>query len=71
MAYRITEDCVKCGACYFECPRGAIYEGEKTYIIDPEKCMECGACAQLYCPAWAIVKDDYGTLTASGEHKGE
>lgn len=56
MAYRITEDCVKCGACSFECPRGAIYEGEDTYIIDQDKCMECGACAEIFCPAYAIEK---------------
>jgi ferredoxin len=57
LAYRITKDCVKCGACSFECPRGAISEGKKTYIIDPKKCMECGACAAIFCPAYAIVKD--------------
>ena len=57
MAYRITEDCVKCGACYYECPEEAIYEGEEVYIIDPEKCTECGACVEYGCPAWAIVKD--------------
>lgn len=56
MAYKITETCVKCGACAFECPRGAIYEGEKTYIIDPNKCMECGACIAIFCPGYAIVK---------------
>lgn len=56
MAYRITEDCVNCGACFYECPEGAISEGEETYVIDPEKCTECGTCVD-YCPAWAIVED--------------
>ncbi len=57
VAYKITEDCVKCGGCFFECPMGAISEDEKQYIIDPDKCTECGACIENnYCPAWAIVK---------------
>ncbi|MBR5803793.1 MAG: 4Fe-4S binding protein, partial [Bacteroidaceae bacterium] len=30
----------------------AISEGEK-YSIDPEKCIECGACADV-CPSEAI-----------------
>jgi ferredoxin len=57
LTYIITEDCVKCGGCYYECPAGAIYEGEKQYIIDPERCTDCGACIEVnYCPAWAIHK---------------
>ena len=53
----ITEDCVNCGACYYECPVGAISEGEDRYIIDPDKCTECGICVDVnYCPAWAIHK---------------
>jgi len=58
MVYKITEDCIKCGSCFYECPCDAITEGEKTYIIDPDKCTECGACIENnYCPAWAIVKE--------------
>lgn len=49
MAYRITNKCIKCGACAQECPVEAITEGEDRYIIDPEKCIECGACAGI-CP---------------------
>ena len=58
MAYKITEDCVQCGACYYECPEEAIYEGENQYFIDPEKCTECGTCVFYGCPAWVIVKDE-------------
>ena len=45
MAYKITDECVSCGACVDACPVGAITEGEGKYVIDAETCVECGACA--------------------------
>ena len=39
MAYKITNKCIKCGACAAECPVGAISEGEETYVIDPDMCI--------------------------------
>ena len=41
MAYKITEDCISCGACEAECGNGAISEGDETFVIDPDKCTEC------------------------------
>ncbi len=41
MAYKITDDCISCGACEPECPNSAISEGDTTYVIDPDKCTEC------------------------------
>ncbi|HJX03845.1 MAG TPA: 4Fe-4S binding protein, partial [Dehalococcoidia bacterium] len=41
MAYKITDDCISCGACESECPNSAISEGDSTYVIDPTKCTEC------------------------------
>ncbi|HUT96727.1 MAG TPA: 4Fe-4S binding protein, partial [Dehalococcoidales bacterium] len=32
MAYKITEECISCGACEPECPNGAISEGDEIYI---------------------------------------
>ncbi len=58
MAYKITEYCVKCGSCFFICPVAAISEGQDTYVIDQEKCTQCGKClTDNHCPAWAIVKE--------------
>ena len=62
MAYKITEDCIACGACLPECPNEAISEGDPAYIIDPAKCTECvgffseSQCA-LVCPVAACVPD--------------
>lgn len=56
MAYKITDACVKCGACEAECPMNAISEGDATYVIDPDTCIGCGACAAA-CPVGAPQED--------------
>jgi ferredoxin len=52
MAYKISEDCISCGACAAECPVNAISEGDGKYEINPDVCIECGACAET-CPVGA------------------
>lgn len=62
MAYKITDECISCGACEPECPVGAISEGDTVYVIDPGKCVECVGhhdapqCAEI-CPVDAPVPD--------------
>ena len=62
MAYKITEDCISCGACESECPNNAISEGETIYAIDPDKCTECvgshesSMCVET-CPVDSCVPD--------------
>ena len=62
MAYKITDDCISCGACETECKNNAISEGENSYTIDPDKCTECVGnhesprCAEI-CPMDACVPD--------------
>ncbi len=54
MAYKITDDCIACGACIDSCPMGAIVEGGAGYTITAD-CIDCGACSDS-CPMGAIVE---------------
>ena len=45
MAYKISDDCIACGACAAQCPVEAISEGDGKYVIDADTCVSCGACA--------------------------
>lgn len=59
MAYVISSACVdvKHKACMQECPVDCIYEGERSMYINPDECVDCGAC-RLLCEADAIYYDD-------------
>ena len=56
MAYKISDECIACGACAGECPVNAISEGSDKYVIDADACIECGACADT-CPVGAPSAD--------------
>jgi ferredoxin len=62
MAYKITEECINCGACEPECPNQAITAGDEIYLIETEKCTECvghhdsSQCAAV-CPVDCCVPD--------------
>ena len=56
MAYKITDDCIACGACAGECPVEAISDAGAKYEIDADTCIECGACAGV-CPVAAPVQE--------------
>lgn len=62
MAFKITEDCINCGACEPVCPNEAVSEGEVIFVIDPDKCTECKGyydtqqCADV-CPVDACIPD--------------
>lgn len=53
MAYKISDECVSCGACAPNCPVEAISQGESHYEIDADKCVDCGSCSEV-CPMNAI-----------------
>lgn len=52
MAYKISDECVMCGACAASCPVECISQGDNKYVIDETKCIECGTCAAT-CPVGA------------------
>jgi ferredoxin len=52
MAYKISSECISCGACAEGCPVNAISEGAERYEIDADTCIDCGACAST-CPVGA------------------
>ena len=56
MAYKISDDCISCGACAAECPVEAICLGDGKYEIDADKCIDCGTCADT-CPVGAPAQE--------------
>ena len=57
MAYCINDDCISCGDCKAESTVDQIKEGDGKYVIDPDTCIECGACAGA-CPVGAPNPED-------------
>ena len=55
MAYKITDDCIACGACAAEFPVSCISEGD-IYVINADECISCGNCADS-CPVGAPVEE--------------
>jgi NAD-dependent dihydropyrimidine dehydrogenase PreA subunit len=58
MAYVIGLSCVdlKDKTCITECPVDCIYQGGRMMYINPEECIDCGACESV-CPVEAISYD--------------
>ena len=59
MTYIITQPCVdvKDLACVEECPVDCIYEDNRMLYIQPDECVDCGACEPV-CPTEAIYYED-------------
>ena len=59
MAYVIAEPCVdvKDRTCVDVCPVDCIYETERMLVIDPDDCIDCGAC-EPECPVEAIYPEN-------------
>ncbi len=58
MTYVVAEPCVKCKFtdCVDVCPVDCFVEGENFLAINPDECIDCGACVPE-CPAEAIFEE--------------
>jgi NAD-dependent dihydropyrimidine dehydrogenase PreA subunit len=59
MTYTIAQPCIDIvdRACVDECPVDCIYEGKRALYIQPDECVDCGACEPV-CPVEAIFYED-------------
>src|SRR5919112_421762 len=59
MTYVITEPCIgtKDQSCVEVCPVDCIYDAGDHFMINPEECIDCGAC-EPECPVEAIYPED-------------
>jgi ferredoxin len=59
MTFIIAEPCidVKDSSCIDVCPVDCIHEYQRMLVIDPEECIDCGAC-EPECPVEAIYPED-------------
>ena len=78
MAYVVADPCVKCKYtdCVAVCPVDCFYEGKNSLAINPDECIDCGAC-EPECPTtaifeeselpakWAIYKDINAVVTGA------
>ncbi len=59
MTYIIAEPCIdiKDLSCVDVCPVDCIHQADRMLVIDPEECIDCGAC-EPECPVEAIFPEE-------------
>jgi ferredoxin len=59
MTHVVTQACVKCKYtdCVTVCPVDCFHEDELNLVIDPDVCIDCGACIPE-CPVQAIFTEE-------------
>ena len=71
MTYVIAFPCVdvKDKSCIEECPVDCIYEGDRMLYIQPDECVDCGACEPV-CPVEAIFYVDCQPGDVNSQYSG-
>ena len=59
MPFVVTEPCIQCKFtdCVAACPVDCFRDGPNFLVIDPDECIDCGACVPE-CPVEAIFDAD-------------
>lgn len=59
MTHVVAEPCIKCKFtdCVSVCPVDCFHEGANMLAIDPDECIDCGACVDE-CPVTAIFPEE-------------
>ena len=59
MTFVVAEPCINCKYtdCVEVCPVDCFHEGKNILVIDPDECIDCGAC-EPECPTSAIYAED-------------
>ena len=59
MTHVVTKKCIGCKdtSCATVCPCDCFHEGPEMLYINPDLCIDCGACV-VECPVEAIYQDD-------------
>lgn len=59
MTHIVAEPCINCKFtdCVAVCPVDCFHEGVNMLVIDPDECIDCGACVDE-CPVHAIFPEE-------------
>ena len=60
MSVQIVDNCITCGACFWECPTEAVSPGNPRPVINEQECTECWGFfgesqCMVVCPVNAIA----------------
>jgi len=65
MTFVVTENCIKCKYtdCVEVCPVDCFHEGPNFLVIDPEECIDCTLCEEIYTQLNADLSLEWPVIT--------